>query len=481
MVVERNGRKIRRWQSVREPPYFKKVEADIRIVEKRSSSMLGVFAAKMGIIPAIRDIMRNCMLVRTQAKKAVYDTPVSTKTLWPVGLDGRVAKISTCLDPAVIGQTSVVACKTDRCIVRIEEMVDAFELDQHARDRVLSGESSLLAEVNAVCSRWEFKRGNLQVPTSVPAKCIQRTRVIHPEEQYYKCKFGVYFMPKRKSVIKFLTSKMHYPGFVWETAFGLSVERIKGVVSVHSVCPEAFCVEMDFTGIGLDFVINGSAILENQSYSLACLYAVRMLAACGWVKDDKIVDTYHASLVTNRLREKLLINLPFVMAEMANIITRLSQQGIVNPDIKCDNFVLDPATGQPFMIDLGLAIPEGCKDDTRRRGDADNEQYPHSPPEFLCGRECTASAMIFGLAYTFKDMLLTLIRTTNDPGVAAIHNNLHFLNWIRSAYSNIPGERPAAAAAATIIGSCFPFNKRVAGLFSSPKHVVYTGKNKNYV
>ena len=57
------------------------------------------------------------------------------------------------------------------------------------------------------------------------------------------------------------------------------------------------------------------------------------------------------------MRNRLLDELPFVTAEIVNVVTRLSQQGLVNPDIKCDNVVIDGLTGQPKMIDFGLVIP----------------------------------------------------------------------------------------------------------------------------
>ena len=480
IVVERDGGKIDRWEHATKPSYFEAVEMDAQIAEGRSDSAFARFATEASTVRPVREIKKRYAMVRGQAAKAVRRRTQSSCD-WPVGEEES-------LDPTVLGQVSFAADSAR--LIGIEDMLKAFELDCDAERRVLNGETSLLAEASRACRWWARRRSGLEFPETVPERFVGITRVIDPDEPYYECKRGVFLMPKRKSVIKFLKTKSSYPDFVWEAALGLTVRRIKGVVPVRAVCAEAFCVEMDFAGIGLDYVLNGDVggVLPNGARqqdappvsqsskgartSIGCLYSVRMMQACGWMDDSApVADTYHATLAAGELREDILANLPFFLAEMANVVTRLAQQGIVNPDIKCDNFVVDPATGQPLMIDLGLTMPEGARDSSR--GGAKPADHPQSPPEFLGGKICHASAMVFGLAYTFRELLATLVSRTGDQGAVAAYTNLHFSNWLRGAYAAVPHDRPSAASGAKIIGSVFPLSVPVAALFERPQHLVY--------
>lgn len=505
MVVQRNGMKIRRWENAQVPKYFKMVESDVGIMKSVSlNSLFQKYTAERS--SPVRQILEHCQLVRDRANRAVRSSSANAANLWPVD-KGNISDVNTCLDSTTLKEVSHTAINYGNYrvtrssgqlqrVVQLHEMVEAFQLDKEARDRVFEKRRSLLAEAAEVCARWEASRHNLYVPKDVPPAFVRSTKVIHRDEPYFQCKYGVYFMPKRKSVIKFLTNKLSYPDFVWEAAFGLSIKKVKGVVSVCRVCPEAFCIEMNFAGLSLDDVLNGDCIgLENRQTPpqdhppviqrriksfprITCLYAVRMMSECGLLKRstlnlpaNEILDTYHAMLVAGQLRLKVLDNLPFLMAEMANIVTRLAQQEIVNPDIKCDNFVLDPVDGQPLMIDLGLVVPEGTREGSRNIECP--ERHPQSPPEYLRGDICTSSAMVFGLAFTFKDMLTILLTRTGDPGAAAIHNSIHFLRWLSYAYSVDPHDRPDAASVAKIIGACFPFPPGVADLFNKQKQVIY--------
>jgi len=528
MIVERNGMKLTRWRTTQSPAYFTRVEYDAGLREKASrtsNSLFHRYVTERGIIEPIKILLEKYEKLHREATDAISEglshkyqvrTWKREKLVgwWPVGKDGVIEHSSTCLNTSVFGNmakgvinsnikwneisTRSVRNKTSQSIVTLKVLVSVFRLSDCAARRVLSGERSLLAEVSSQCRCWERQRTSLQVPEGIPSNYIRSTQTISPDELYYECKFGVYFVPGRSSVFKFLTQQTLYSEFVWEVALGLSVEPIKGVVSIKSVCPEAFCFEMDFAGINLDEVINGDTIDLRQgsespatnppvlqqcmkmSPKLTCLYAVRMIAARGDLqyrdpalskKVATVYDTYHAGQVACVIREKLLNDLPFTMAEMVNIITRLSQQGIVNPDIKCDNFVIDPMTGQPSMIDLGLVIPEGST--SRTRYTYELGQYPQSSKEYLSGKQCTTDTMTFGLAYTFMDMLNTLLLRTGNPGVAAIYYNIEFLEWMASAYSDFPKERPSIVKVATIIGKCFPLPSKVSELFDNPRQTLY--------
>nr|BDV49859.1 MAG: wsv423-like protein [Penaeus semisulcatus pemonivirus] len=528
MIVERNGMKLTRWRTSQSPSYFTRVEYDTGLREKvsrTSNSLFHRYVAERGIIEPLKILLEKCENLHKEATNAICDAlslkyrviPHQRENLvgwWPVGNDGMATQSSTCLNTLVFGNlaknvinsniewngisTRSMRNKLTQSILTLREMISVFHLSESAARRVLHGETSLLAEVSHQCRRWERERTSLQVPDGIPNNYMRSTKTISPNELYYECKFGVYFVPGRCSVFKFLTQQTLYSEFVWEVALGLSVAPIKGVVSIKNVCPEGFCFEMDFAGINLDEVINGDTnglrqysespvtnppVLQQclkVSPKLTCLYAVRMMAArgdfqsCDPVLSERITtvyDTYHAGQIACVIREKLLDDLPFTMAEMVNIITRLSQQGIVNPDIKCDNFVIDPMTGQPFMIDFGLVIPEGSR--SRTQYVYEPGQYPQSPKEYLSGKECTTNTMTFGLAYTFMDMLNTLLLRTGNPGVAAIYYNIEFLEWLSSAYSDIPKERPSIVDVATIIGKCFPLPSKVSELFDNPRQTLY--------
>ena len=78
--------------------------------------------------------------------------------------------------------------------------------------------------------------------------------------------------------------------------------------------------------------------------------------------EANIYDSHSALGIYNILRKNMLKNFPFFLAELVNTVTRLSQQGLVNPDIKADNFVIDGSTGRPSMIDLNIILPSGHRD-----------------------------------------------------------------------------------------------------------------------
>nr|BDW09893.1 MAG: wsv423-like protein [Marsupenaeus japonicus pemonivirus] len=529
MIVERNGGKLTSWRTSQTPSYFTRVEDDAGLRSKASrtsTSLFHRFAAEHGIVEPLKILLEKSEKLHKEATDAVCRalTPPSRRTSvgrqeelvgwWPVGNNGTAGRSRTCLDTAVLGvmtrdamnnnvkwngiSKSSAKKRETQCISTLQEMVAVFNLKDCAARRVLSGERSLLAEVSRQCTCWERERKNLQIPRDVPSGYTESTKIISPDELYYECKFGVYFVPGRNSVFKFLTQQTLYPEFIWEAALGLSVAPIKGMVPIKNVCPEAFCFEMEFVGLNLDDVINGDTnglqrcrpppenppVLQHclkMTPKITCLYAVRMMAARGDFRQScdpslseriaTVYDTYHAAQIAGIVREKLLRDLPFAMAEMVNIVTRLSQQGIVNPDIKCDNFVVDPQTAQPFMIDFGLVIPEGSTSKTRFI--CEPGQYPQSPKEYLSGKQCTTDAMTFGLAFTFMDMLNTLLLRTGNPGAVAIYYNIEFLEWMSSAYSDIPRERPSVVEVATIIGRCFPLPPKVSDLFAHPRQTLY--------
>nr|BDT62549.1 MAG: wsv423-like protein [Metapenaeus ensis majanivirus] len=76
------------------------------------------------------------------------------------------------------------------------------------------------------------------------------------ESKYvYKIKNGVYFIPTRNSILKFLENDINLNFFLREIFFGLSLKNVHGVATIHYVYPEALCFEMPFMGLSLNYIL----------------------------------------------------------------------------------------------------------------------------------------------------------------------------------------------------------------------------------
>ena len=167
----------------------------------------------------------------------------------------------------------------------------------------------------------------------------------------------------------------------------------------------------------------------------------------------------------------MLDDMPFFLGELINIVTRLSQQGLVNLDIKADNFVIDGCTGQPKMIDFEIFLPSGHKNTPASTGTIDFENSPQTPPEYLRGQRCFESSMSYGLAHMLRHILKAL-SSSGDFTAASLHMDMKLSEWIARAYDENVANRPEPHMAAVCIGSAFPFEREVRDLFLKPKHSI---------
>lgn len=514
ILLERNSGSVEKWEKLNEPPvYFERVEADANICGdayshfsfRRQAAKLGLFESVQNVISrfdTLKDQCDNCI------KRTYQKLTAPPDHWWPVGIKGSVHRHGTCMDPELLRTNSGK-------IMDVQYMArQVFKLSEAAVLNIMSKKTSLLYEVSTVCSQWHEERSKrLPMPSHVPEAYTRFTTLIGPKERFLEVKVGVYYMLERGTVIKFMSSPKDFSDFVLETAIGYSIQdNITGAIGVIRTCPEAFCVEMKFAGVSLQHVINGDInctlnhprvsstndakqpvgkqeLIQHHMYpvkSRGGLYDVRMLQVTRRLPKslqnsykNPISDSYTAVTVTNFMRDKLLNELPFVTAEIVNIVTRLSQQGLVNPDIKSDNIVIDGLTGQPKMIDFGLIIPVGKRETGREIGMYSN--YPQTAPEYLMGEKCQEAAMTYGLSYMINDMLNTLVMRTGDMGAVNMSVNIPLRLFMAKAYAEDFRKRPRAYLMAPLIGACFPFKPSIAKLFNEPKHTLVKYENKTNV
>lgn len=503
LMITRDKDNIGRWARITNPPaYFECVEADVNIHSYVSTaSSFKRYVARMGLVAELQNVIANFDTLRSDCNSAMQKAYRHPKKVpvpdhwWPVGVDGSKTHHRTSIDPSCLrAQTP-----TEKTLSLSFVAKQIFKISDAAFERVLSKKTTLLCEVSATCQYWIAERKNIPMPSRIPVKFVPYTTQLSLKERFFEVKLGVYYILERGTVIKFLTQPSSFTDFVIETAIGFSVDRnIKGAVGVTATCPEGFCMEMDFAGVALQDVLNAdfNCSLENPRYTgvgreiiqhhmapsnaVGTLYGVRMLQATGCLPESvqamckqPITDSYSAIGVTNAMRDTLLQDLPFVIGELVNIVTRLSQQGLVNPDIKSDNIVIDGRTGQPKMIDFGLALPIGNRDTARSVSPNDVfSHYPQTAPEYLNGNRCEEGAMTYGLSYMITDILNTLITRTGNIAAACMSVNVPLSLFLARAYSADAKERPRAFLMSPIIGACFPFRKEIASLFANPKHTI---------
>ena len=357
-------------------------------------------------------------------------------------------------------------------------MKDVFNLSETAVKSIQEKKSTLLREVHAKCERFEIAR-----------RCESNDEIyIGKHEDVFEVKVGVYFVPSKGKVYKFLHRAINFPEFFSEVSVGLYIEEaVKGVCGITSVCPDHFCFEMKYCGPNLDAVINydHKSIEKDIKAKEICVYNVIMMQSTpgqftvpllsGLLREEHknaiIRDANTAIGIFTIFRKKILDDLPFFLGELINIVTRLGQQGLVNLDIKADNFLIDGCTGEPKMIDLNIVLPSGHKDPSRVACAIDFEISPQTPPEYLKGQRCFESSMSFCLAHTLRHILKMLSRT-GDFAASSLHIDMKLSEWIARAYDENISDRPATHMAAVYIGSAFPFEKRIRDLFLKPKHTI---------
>lgn len=360
-------------------------------------------------------------------------------------------------------------------------MREVFNLSKAAVKLINEKKSTLLKEVHVKCARFEAAR-----------QCGSDDEVyVGEDEDVFEVKTGVYFVPANGKVYKFLHRPVNFPEFYSEVSVGLYIEEaVRGVCGITSVCPEHFCCEMKYCGPNLDAVVRGDykSIGRDKKAKETCVYNVIMMQSTpgqftvpllsGLLKEEHknaiIRDSKTAIGVLTIFRKKMLNDIPFFLGELINIVTRLGQQGLVNLDIKADNFVIDGCTGQPRMIDLNIVLPSGHKDPPGKTGVAcavDFENSPQTPPEYLRGQRCFESSMSFCLAHTLRHILKTL-SFSGDFSASSLHMDMKLSEWIAKAYNENIDDRPAPHIAAVYIGSAFPFEREVRDLFLKPKHTI---------
>nr|BDT63084.1 MAG: wsv423-like protein [Sicyonia whispovirus] len=506
LVVNRNDFHTEKWERMMEPPsYFVRAEVNADISSCGNSSMnFRKRAVELGLVGEIWNFVRNFEMNRHRSRmvcKYAARRPVSNylmyDSLWPVGYDGGSQNGKTMLDITPLAG-SIPSDKQVSLSFMIE---DIFSLGPEAAARVVAKQTTLLREVASLCKAWVARRDTLPKPPHVPEAYLPHTTVVGPDELFLEVKRGVYYVIASGKVVKFMMKHSSMADFVAEVNVGLHIGAVKGMSSISWVCPEAFCTVMDFAGLALQDVINGDLNCELNlrttreegrpelvqhhmppSNMRGLLYGVIMLQATGRLPSNlqsdcrlRILDSFSAVGVANIMRNRLLDQLPFALAEMVNIVTRLAQQGLVNPDIKSDNIVLDGLTGQPKMIDFGLVVPAGTQDICR--GSVSSERaaclsFPQTAPEYLKGEPCNESAMAYGLCYMVGSLLEVLSRRTGDMAAVSMSVNIPLINFFAKSYKEDQKLRPRVHEMAPIIASCFPFKPHIARLFCEPKHTI---------
>lgn len=533
IMTKRSGKTLHRWRRIKSAPsYFKCVEKNAgidRMYRRVNKTMtkakregkpreeLNRFKANLFKIALHPDILRyvdtfgvSRYNLKKMMEKCYRDRHTSVPKMFkgwvPAGIDGgqrndaklptmavNALHITSVKGPGVAfgGYAAMPESDNDyykqlhnsthRIMAGDYLMREVFNLSEAAVKLINEKKSTLLREVHAKCARFEAARW-----------CGSDDEVFVGEhEDVFEVKIGVYFVPAKGKVYKFLHRPENLPEFFSEVSVGLYIEEaVRGVCGITSVCPEHFCFEMKYCGPNLDAVVRGDykSIGRDKKAKETCVYNVIMMQSTpgqftvpllsGLLREEHknaiIRDANTAIGVLTIFRKKMLDDIPFFLGELINTVTRLGQQGLVNLDIKAENFVIDGCTGQPKMIDLNIVLPSGHKDPPGSTGVACAENFensPQTPPEYLRGQRCFESSMSFCLAHTLRHILMTLSRS-GDFAASSLHMDMKLSEWIARAYDENIGDRPAPHMAAVYIGSAFPFEKEVRDLFLKPKHTI---------
>nr|BDT63551.1 MAG: wsv423-like protein [Pasiphaea japonica whispovirus] len=517
IIIRRDANSLEKWLTLKDTPsYFQRAEVNTNISCAQNSNYSFIRrVANFALIKPIQRVIERYSEIHTNCELAITKsytlTPNQTRgyklpdNMWPVGYDGGCDKPTMCVDISPF-KTYRNYCTTHLDLLYLAR--DVFKLSQESYERIMKKETTLLFEVSWCCKQWCNNRKGVSRPPHVPEAYFPYTVFITPSERFLEVKLGVYYMLDTGRVIKFMTRPECLTEFVLESLFGFGIQgNLKGAVGVLSVCPEGFCLEMEFAGMALQDVLNGDLNCNlngpvpphNQNQHLridkpemiqhhmapsklkGILYNVRMLQVTGNLPDElkkkctlHITDSHAAVGVANLMRDRFLNQLPFALTEIINIVTRLSQQGLVNPDIKADNIVIDGSTGQPKMIDFGLLLPADYCDKVKRRNNPYPENvynlYPQTAPEYLQGRMCNEAAMTYGLSYLISFVIATLSSRTTDFAVGSMKTNIKLSFLLGLAYDKCASKRPKPYILTKAIAGCFPLQEKIMKLFLNPKH-----------
>jgi len=415
--ITRIGYCSKRKDIVKPPVYYDSCESNL---------WREFFHNVLGRLPTLMSsrVERNiCKLkhIRTRYHPAVIRCRkrriINTKKYWPVG---------TIPPPPPLQSKSLYlpplhSCKpiydmvkelgADNSLTSIKELYQKLDLDSNLEDRVEKKIVSLVWVVNELS-----KLDNKSV---------------------YKIGSRVFYMVKSNTVIKFLSTVNRAEEFLREIYFGLILRDIKGVVPIEHIYPEVFCYEMPFLGLSMNHVLFEQKIPILQH----------------------VVNRYRHTNIQTLVYDytlRFVKQLPYVIAEMANIFIRLSNQGIVYLDIKPDNFVIDIYTGQPYLIDMELVTFAGTtySDDPFGIDEIYRSRYPQSPPELLDAKLCDARSMTYGFACHLDSILRSLEAKRYDTRF--LLKNSAYRKWIAEARCRDINVRPHIGDFTYVLKQCFP-------------------------
>ena len=501
LLVKRSGRDLHNWRKLSSIPYyFKRVERppteSPRVIHRAIQKFVDTFEKTRS---NYEKMMRFCATNHNDSNTAWIPAGINQGRL-PVKA-ARALEVAATKGPGIAFYEKYaewVHTGEDYrdCLLDPEYLMkQVFQLDQKAIQRIESKTSTMLKEVHSKCDLLRKTRKMGMVPnregeetsavsaTHSLSGLQQRVCMFIDEEEYmFEVKIGVYFVPRKGKVYKFLVDTVNYPEFFIEASIGLCVkEAVVGVCGVNAVCPEHFVLEMDYCGPNLSSVLYAStdrqpdeqyiynAIMmqsTNEKTSTGASYLIDQLF------DGKIRDSYRAVMLMEYIRERIIINnLPFFLSEIVNIVSRFGRQRLLHLDLKSANFTVDWISGSPKMIDLNLVLPVGFSDLGRTEKDITDKtfvNFPQTPPEYLRGEACYESSNSYGLAYVLREMLYALAGT-GDHACISLYVNMKLSEWISRAYSESASNRPSPYGAAILIGSAFPFSKNIKNLFICSK------------
>nr|BDT62013.1 MAG: wsv423-like protein [Penaeus monodon majanivirus B] len=318
------------------------------------------------------------------------------------------------------------------------------------------GRSDTLTDIFDLCQKLaldsssieRLKEGSVSLMSVLETLC----RFNNPNNNNNVCRIntGIYYIAKTNTVIKFLFKFNidRIEDFLKEIYFGLIIREVKGIVNIQHVYPEAFCYEMPFLGLSLDYLLYNE-IRSNTSLP----HFVAKGMASGLMDGKTLIDG--RTLIDNCMK-KFVHQLPNVIIEMGNILMRLGDQRIICLDIKPDNFVIDIHSGRPYLIDLGFMTAAGTKYTNYDFNISMEERYlyPQSPPELLDAEVCVQKSMTYGLSYTLEQIINRLKSKGYD--VLLLSENRIFKKWIEEGRRKDIDTRPEIHEVINIVRTCYP-------------------------
>nr|BDT62830.1 MAG: wsv423-like protein [Metapenaeus joyneri majanivirus] len=268
-----------------------------------------------------------------------------------------------------------------------------------------------------------------------------------------KIKKGIYFLPTKNSILKFLTNTniVDVEEFVREIFFGTSLLGTSQVVSISFVCPEAFCFEIPLMGLPLNFIISKKKEYNKNIYQLLSkvleinLKADKKETAIITSKGTTTVREPNMKLVIKEKlqeqRNKFLSKLPNIIEEMINILIYLENKNLVYLDIKPDNFILDIKTSQPYLMNTGRIVEINTHLNILNSDKNDNTLYNNIPPELFSQKRCYKKSMTYSFAYLIM-FIIEYLHAQHYDGVYKLSDNQKFQKWLIAAKNTNINQRP---------------------------------------